>query len=137
MKHSIHAVFVIIPLLPKGYFAATTRPGKSNTFGLPGGKVDITDYSTSHIKTLMNTALRESKEEGWIISEIHPKIVYQSIVSGKNTAWLAARSASKLSEYKEMLRITPTAAHISKLLDHYNNKDAFLSYSKQILTNNP
>jgi hypothetical protein len=106
------AVFVVYQY-PDGKIAATTRPkdrmGDDNgvSYGLPGGKVDPGEDP-------MDAAIRESEEEGWIVSGLTHK--HSATVQGKMVWWYRATNAKPLQEYKEKYRgIKPVKINPQKL----------------------
>lgn len=96
------SAFLIIPL-PGGMVAATTRVGGG--IGLPGGKQEGAE-------SLIDTAHRESKEEGWLT--IHDG--YSFIMNQGDIYWFGYKGVSlKLEEFKEKGRITPIEATIEEI----------------------
>jgi hypothetical protein len=101
--------------------AATTRAadrGEAGRIGLPGGKVDPGE-------TAVQAAVRESAEEGWIVSlpeDATPAHV--ALVEGKPVAWFVAPDeAQMLTSFKEAGRITPVVASLQAVADSgYGNE---------------
>jgi len=76
---------------------ATTRDGKdTGKIGLPGGKCDSGE-------TPVETAIRESSEEGLLVHG-DGKLIHQDLVDGKLVQWFEFDSATKLDTYKEKYR---------------------------------
>lgn len=123
----IFAVFVVIELKP-GVVAATTRAadrGEAGKIGLPGGKVDAGE-------TPREALIRESREEGWLISNVDEEPFFITMVNGKPVAWFRGKDATKLTEYKEKHRgIMPIEVSLEKISKSgYCNDVAISSYKK-------
>lgn len=92
------AVFVVVEL-SNNKFAATTRPddkNQVNKIGLPGGKVDPNENPKDAV-------IRESFEEGWIISGLG-EIIASKMIDNKPVVYYYAKNAKPLTEYKEKYR---------------------------------
>lgn len=124
-----YAVFVFAPS-SDGLFAATTRPGLKNVYGLPGGKIDKADHGSTLQETLLNAIIREAKEEGWKLINVNTDIVYFCYWENKKTVWVTAERAIKLSHYKEKHRIQPIELPLHAIAPHYNNNNAIKGYEK-------
>jgi 8-oxo-dGTP pyrophosphatase MutT (NUDIX family) len=104
------AVFAVAPT-GDGLIAATTRAhdrGEAGRIGLPGGKVDQGE-------TPIEAVIRESAEEGWTLHHVYPEPIHTAVVDGHMVWWFAAATATKLSTYKEVGRITPLTATLEQL----------------------
>lgn len=92
-----HAAFIVAPY--KGGIMASTRPidkrSKAGEFGLVGGKLNPGE-------TALQAAVRESKEEGWIVHKPHFRPIHvKHNPDGKKIVVFAAAGARKLQDYKE------------------------------------
>lgn len=94
---AIFAVFVVA-VDNEGLVAMTTRPhGKSQSHGLPGGKVDPGE-------TPSEAVLRETREEGWEVTLDSDRPFHVDEVSGRKVAWFHGRINQALIDYKEKAR---------------------------------
>ena len=120
----VFAVFVVAPTA-NGLFAATTRAadrGEAGKIGLPGGKVDTGE-------SLVSAALRESAEEGWLITGLESEPFHVANVEGKPVAWFRATGATPLLEFKEKGRIQPVAVDKAAIAQSgYGNDVMILNY---------
>ena len=116
----IFAVF-ILARNNMGEIALVTRD--NNKIGLPGGKVDRDE-------NICQTALRESKEEGWNLKLIDNKPFHTQIIDGKICAWIKGEIIGKFLDYKEKSRgIKPFYGNIGQLATSgFNNEVALHKY---------
>jgi 8-oxo-dGTP pyrophosphatase MutT (NUDIX family) len=127
--HDVFAVFVACKL-PNGKFAATTRASDKKNHddgvkcGLPGGKIDDRE-------SLVDAAIRESKEEGWIL-RIDDEIPFHiQDVQGKKCAWVKGTALKKLKDYKEKYRgILPIEVDRKELVG-FGNDNALKAYDEK------
>lgn len=93
----LFAVFVVA-VDEDGLVAMTTRPkGKSESHGLPGGKVDPGESPVEAV-------LREAKEEGWEVKLETDRPFYVDYVKDRKVAWFRGSIVSELADYKEKHR---------------------------------
>ena len=100
------AVFVLAPS-GAGTVAATTRAadrGEAGRIGLPGGKVDAGEDPRV-------AALRESAEEGWLVSGLGESPAHVALVEGRPVWWYRADSAVAIADgrHKEAGRVEPVS----------------------------
>jgi hypothetical protein len=89
-----------------GRLAATTRAadrGEAGKIGLPGGKADPGE-------TPVETALRESAEEGWVWGWVDPQPIHADVINGGLVLWFAGENPHMLETFKEAGRISPVWA---------------------------
>lgn len=102
------AVFALVRL-SNGLYAATTRPDRPGTIGLPGGKVEEGE-------TLIGALTRECAEEGWQVSHVQSTPIQVRHIDSYLVFWFTAKHATILSTYKEQGRITPICATTEQIL---------------------
>ena len=112
------AVFVVVQFDDRT-FAATTRPpfrhGEAGKIGFPGGGRHAGE-------TLVEAAIRESVEEGWIVDGIESAPFYTAMVDVFEVSWFRAKTAMMLDSYKEIHRIKPITATYDQLaMSGYGN----------------
>ena len=91
------AVFVVAKD-SQGKVAMTTRPkGKSQAFGLPGGKVDPGEMPYQAV-------VREALEEGWEVRLEDTSPFHIDIINGKRIGWFSGYVVRQLKDYKEKKR---------------------------------
>lgn len=95
MNVKFFAVFVLA-MNSKG-IAGTTRDDGISTVGLPGGKVDEGE-------DIFAAAVREAKEEGWILRPLGKNLIQTKLVKGKMIAWIPGVIVRRLKNYKEKNR---------------------------------
>ena len=109
---------------------ATTRD--DGTIGLPGGKKD---YNESPLET----ALRESEEEGWDIDPINPETdsipFLTNIVNGRLVTWVLINAKAKpKSEYLEKERgILPIFVTIDEIKNSGRGNDIAIPLAIELL----
>jgi len=123
-NEQVFAVFVIAVI--NGKYTATTRAKDKEEFdenvkyGFPGGKVDQGE-------TVQETALRESKEEGWHFDSVSEPF-FKTVVQGKTVAWCKGNNPKMLSNYKEKQRgIKPVLVDENKLKG-FGNEEAIKAF---------
>jgi ADP-ribose pyrophosphatase YjhB (NUDIX family) len=111
------AVFVVVQFDDRN-FAATTRAadrGEAGKIGFPGGKVDPGE-------TLVEAAIRESAEEGWVVDGIESAPFFSTMIDGFEVSWFRAKSATMLESYKEQHRIKAIpASYAALVMSGYGN----------------
>ena len=78
-----------------GVFAATTRD--DGTVGLPGGKAE-------HGESAYAAALREAREEGWLVTLASSLPIQVKGFNGFTVYWFKGAGAVRLTDYKERAR---------------------------------
>ena len=112
-NHHMNQIFAVFGVYFNGkQFAVTTRP--SGGIGFPGGKVDNGEMA-------FNAMIRESGEEGFLVTSADSNPYYTAIVDGKLVAWYKIFSCEVLNDYKEKYRgITPIFVSQDKITSFGN-----------------
>lgn len=121
--NKVPASFAVIFI--DGYICGTTRT--DGTIGLPGGKCDPGE-------TPVETAIRESYEEGWRIgtNKLVPYITQD--VNGREVTWVLVQGpAHMLTEWKEKHRgIKPILVPIQEMIDSGRGNEKAIKLALEI-----
>lgn len=116
----IFAVFAVCKVGDK--FCATSREN-SHLLGLPGGKVDETDFD------IFSALRREAREEGWDLLVTNKVVKIDYLDNGRAVAWIHCTCPQVVSNHKEKSRgIMPTLAYASQLAIDPSMKNEFLAH---------